>query len=355
MKTLALCLLAAAGCQEVTLVDDVDLALDWSPVTGPTDAVHSPYVIGAKFGLWVRTTKDDKLDGWRLESSDEGVLAVGSAALSQDRERFSAAADARRAGSVELRVLDSGGSVRHRHTVVVARPDRVDALPHGPLLIGRDGVASEERPQVLHGGTATFLVQYSAGGEALAGHGALAVSAAGAVQGHVEQTSFLEDRDWLVIDGAAAAGASDLDLLVGGEHARTLTVDTVAEDAIARVALTDPGEADAHDKAWLVTLAETFDAAGRTLHGVEFQFTADGKAEQGYGDLYRYAYAAKRPVMLEATHGAHVDGIVIHSSGGFVDSTNRLGCAATPGGARGSAIGLGLIVACLLLRRRRAT
>jgi len=346
------------GCQEVTIVDDVDFDLDWNPLTGPSDALHSPYVQGASFAVWVQTSKKQSLHGWHVESADGSVLALGDPVLSSDEETLFHAAAAKGAGSTELRVVDSAGETRHTHTVEVRFPDRVDVLPHGPLLIGRDGVVSEEHPAVLHDGTATFLVQYFAGGDQLAGHGALASVPSADIDTHVEKSSFLEDRDWLVIDASKGGVSQELGLMVAGAMARTLPVDTLEEADLDHMQLSSEGEDHAHDKDWLVLLAEAFDATSRTVYGVEFQFTANAVAQQGFGDLYRYQFASDIPVMLEATHGTHADGMLIHSSGGFVDSTNHIGCSATPG--RASSTEAALVVALLLLsaaayqRRTRA-
>jgi hypothetical protein len=344
------------GCQEVTIVDDVDFELNWDPLTGPSDALHTPYVQGAGFNLWIHTTKKESLRGWTVQSGDETVMSLGTTTLSNDEEDLHLSAKAGVPGRAELRVVDPSGDVRHRHEVDVKFPDRVDILPHGPLLIHRSGVGSEERPQVLHDGTATFLVQYYLGGEQLSGHGGLGVRETTGIGAHVETTSFLEDRDWLVIEASQAGITGELGLLVAGTEARRLTVDTIAEAGIDRMALSGESEGGASDKEWLVVLAEAFDAMGRVIYGTEFRWTADDKVQTGgtFGDLYRYSYDAKQPVMLEAAHGLHTDGVLIHSRGGFVDSTNRLGCSTVPGGAStGSMCSMMALVALLLLRRRR--
>ena len=343
-----------AGCQEVTIVDDVDLDLDWNPLTGPSDALHTPYVQGASFSVWVNTAKKQSLHGWHMTSADEGVMKLGAPTLSTNEEELNVAATARTPGTVELSVVDSAGEVRHRRTVEVRFPDRVDILPHGPLLLGQSDVPSEERPQVLHNGTATFLVQYSAGGEHLAGHGALEAVSAVDIDAHAEKTSFLEDRDWLVIDTQNTAVTGELTLKVAGQTARTLTVDAVAESAIDHMVLSGGDGKDAHTKDWELVYAAAFDAQARPIYGVEFAFTANAVKQEGFGDLYRYQFDSKLPVMLEATHGVHADGLMIHSSGGFVDSTNRIGCMAVPGSAPTSSAAVGFLLAALYFARRRS-
>jgi len=288
MKTRALMLIglwgicsALAGCQEVTIVDDVDLDFNWNPLTGPSDALHTPYVQGASFSVWVNTTKKQSLHGWQMKSADNGVMTLGTAALSSDDEALNVSAAALKPGSVELSVVDSAGEVRHKRTVEVRFPDRVDILPHGPLLLGESDVPSEERPQVLHDGTATFLVQYFAGGDRLAGHGALDVVPAANIDAHAERTSFLEDRDWLVIDAQNEGVTGDLTLKVAGQTARTLTVDAVAESAIDHMVLAGGDAKDAHTKDWEVVYAQAFDAQARSIYGVEFAFTATAIKQEG--------------------------------------------------------------------------
>jgi hypothetical protein len=322
-----------AGCQDVAIVDDVDVSLDWNPLDGPSDALHTPYVQGAQFALWVDTSKKQSLHGWHIDTLDNSVMSVGAPVLSDDEQALSAPAVANNAGQVELHVVDSAGAVRHIRTIEVKFPDRVDVLPHGPLLIGRPNVTSEEHPVVLHDGTATFLVQYFNGNEQLSGHGALGAVPAVDIDAHAEKTSFLEDRDWLVVDSSVGGVTQEIGVTVAGAMARMLPIETIDETALDHVQLTDEDESHASDKEWLVVLAEAFDGSQRAVHGVDFDFTANSVAQTGIGDLYRYQFAAKTPVMLQATHGAHTDGLMIHSSGGFVDSTNHLGCSSAPGGA----------------------
>jgi MYXO-CTERM domain-containing protein len=311
-------------------------------------------VQGASFALWVDTSKKQSLHGWHIDSLDTSVMTVGAPVLSDDEQALSTPAVAVNAGQVELHVVDSAGEIRHSHTVEVKFPDRVDVLPHGPLLIGRPNVASEEHPIVLHDGEATFLVQYFNGGEQLFGHGTLGTVPSSDIDAHAEKTSFLEDRDWLVVDASLGGVSQEIGVTVAGAMARMLPIDTIDETQLDHVKLSDEDESHASDKQWLVVLAEAFDGAQHTVHGVDFDFTADAVAQTGIGDLYRYEFSAKIPVMLEATHGAHTDGLMIHSAGGFVDSTNHLGCSSAPGDASTGLYGVALLLLVLAARRYSA-
>jgi MYXO-CTERM domain-containing protein len=104
----------------------------------------------------------------------------------------------------------------------------------------------------------------------------------------------------------------------------------------------------------LVALAQAYDSAGRAIYGVDYSWAVDGQTEIGLGDLYRYTFDPKLPKALAATFDGHDAVAMIHSGGGFVDSSNNLGCSAVPGGAaRPVALLLVAAALALCLRRRR--
>ena len=344
------CCALLAGCQTSALVDDIDLALDFSPLTGPSDKLHTPYVTGASFDLWIDARRADVHD-WSIVSDDPTILSVGPFQGSNDRGYASAVA--MRAGAVSLSIVDGGGHTQHRSTVVVKQPDRVDVLAHGPLLLDDDAHAAVTAPQILAGGTATFLTVPYAGEERLHGNHALSVVAHEGVAATVAQTSFLEDRDWLAVTAGAGAGASSVDLVVAGQKVRTLDLAVVDEAAITSMQLVGESELHRHDKDSLVVVAEASAPAG-PVYGVEYDFTVDGVKQSHEGDVYRYSYAKRDDVMLEASHGTLADGALIHSSGGFVTSTNTIGCSAVPGRGPTAPWTLLGVLAVLVARRRRA-
>jgi hypothetical protein len=267
------------------------------------------------------------------------------------------------AGQVELQILD-GNSVKHSHTVTVSFPDRVDILPHGPLLLEETDVASVDTIQILAGGEGTFLAQYYAGGEKLYGYGALAATAdpASGIVPNVAQTSFSENRDWLQVQVDDAGDEGSVQLAVGGMMSRTVSIVSVPEEAIDSVALIGQDTKHASNKEVLTVLAEATDASSNTIYGVDFSFTANGVAQTdvfgsttaAMGDLYRYTYDKGVDVMLEATHNTMSDGLMIQSSGGYVSSTNDLGCQGAPGSPRGLPLAVGFLFALYCWRRLAA-
>jgi hypothetical protein len=355
--------LSVMGCQKSALVDDVDLDLDWVPLLGPSDSLHSPYVLGAEFVLYGQLTDVSNSANWHIESADESVIKVGETSHSDNERLISASAVAMAAGQVELSIMD-GTSTKHTRTVTVAFPDRVDILPHGPLLIDQPDVASVDTIQILAGGEGTFLAQYYAGGEMLHGYGALAATAdpASGIVPSVAKTSFLENRDWLQVQVNDAGDDGTVQLAVGGMMSRTVSIVSVPEEAIDNVALIGQSTKHVSNKDVLTVLAEASDSSDNTIYGVDFGFTANGVVQTNIsgsstaamGDLYRYTYEKDMDVMLAATHNALSDSIEIQSSGGYVTSTNHLGCQGAPGTPRGLPLGLVLLFALYCFSRARS-
>jgi MYXO-CTERM domain-containing protein len=125
----------------------------------------------------------------------------------------------------------------------------------------------------------------------------------------------------------------------------------VAEAAIADVVVLTQSEKGHKNGDWLVALAQAYDANGARIFGVDYAWNVDGTAQQADGDLYRYQFKAGKYATVRAQRGGHLDSATIQSEGGFVDSTNHVGCAAGGGGSLlVGLVGLGLVT----LRRRRA-
>ena len=98
-----------------------------------------------------------------------------------------------------------------------------------------------------------------------------------------------------------------------------------------------------------MALAQSYDTKGRRIVGVDFDWDVDGVRETADGDLYRYEFKSGKHVMVTANRAGHSDSAEIQSNGGFVDSSNRIGCAAT--GGSGALVALAVIG--LVVRRRR--
>ena len=366
-----LCLLLCSGLFAACgfdLRDDVDLTLNFAALVGPSDELHSPYVKGARFNIFLDDSSPSGRIGsaWTLESEAPAVFAISNVRVQEyehdgkKRRYLQAAAAALEQGQAAVLVRDDRGAEVFRTSVEVLRPDRIELLAHGPLLLERpEDQAVTREVQVLTGGTATFLARYYSGERRLYGNGTLAVATPtdGSVTAQVRQTFIFEDRDWLSIS-ALREGPSQVLLLAAGEPVSTVPVVGVAESALAKVQLSQSDRVtsgEPRDGQWEVVLAETLDRRGAPIYGVEFMWTYGSDPQLGAGDLYRYEFKRGMRRMLSARHGAMGANLMIEGKEGFVDSTNHLGCAMTrrAGSSSGTAVTLGVLAAALLLCRRR--
>ncbi len=337
-----------AGCQAPRLADGIDFEWDFFQLLGPSDQLHSPYVAGASFSVWSIGVDEDEEVGWTIATSDPAVIGV----VEQVGDGH-ARVRANGAGQVDLLLNDETGEEVHRSAVEVVAADRAELLAHGPIIVGRPELQPEtfDTIQVLVGGSGTFLVEWSAGGDALSGNGALSTESDPGVVAEPRQTYLFEDREWVTFH-VEAPGEHSVTLLANGVAVRTITVIGVEEAAIDRVELHGMDESDADRGDALVVYAQAYASDGTPIYGVEYTWDVNGTTEPGLGDLYRYSYAPGVIVDVEARHEDLAAAVTIMSSGGWVDSTNRLGCSVGAVGA-GSGGALPLLALGLLAWRRR--
>ncbi len=341
---------ALAGCQGARLADGIDLELNFLQLLGPSDQLHSPYVSGASFSVYSIGVDPEDEVGWRVGTSDPAILSIAEV-----RGDGHAWVHAAAPGQVDLLLLDETGQEVHRAPVEVVAPDRAELLAHGPLLVRRPELQPEttDTISVLVGGAGTFLVEWYADGDPLFGNGALSTESDDGVLAEPRQTFVFEDREWVTFT-VEAPGPHEVRLYANGELVRTITVLGVEEEAIDRVELHGMNEGGADRGDPLVVYAQAYGADDTPIYGVEYAWDVDGIPEAGLGDLYRYTFAPDRVRDVSAHHGGLDATASIQSSGGFVDSTNRLGCSVGAAGAGGGGLGLPLLgLAGLALWRRR--
>ena len=345
--------LASAGCSDMYLADDIDLELDFNALEGASDTLHTPYVQGTQVVIYAHDALDDDEPSWRLESSDQSVLRV--AEHGDGFIRCTAVG----AGTAAVRVYDEDGDRVHSGTIEVRAPTRAELYAHGPLIIGRSDeeahVAGTIR--VVQGGTATFLVRYFDGDQELFGNGVLSAVAAGDDQLELfEETSFLfENREWLQMRPITAS-TMELDLYGDGLPVGHFTVQGVMPIDVDHIELIGESERGAADEESLAVLAQGYDRDGNAIYGIEFLWNVDGVLQPGMGDLYRYEYDADADVDVEASFQDMTAGATIHSGGGYVSSTNIIGCSATAAAPGPVSTPILLVFAMLtvaLARRRR--
>ena len=350
LASLVLAAAATAACgTRVIMTDDVDLTWDFGlTLPGFEDKLHTPYVRGAPVTIWVDADDDDlRMTGWQVVTSDPAVFSVEGSFASDHDASLSAAGRAVGEGQAQLDVLDGDGARVGGGTAEVLVPDQAELLAHGYLIIGRQPEASVAELRILEGGQATFLVGYLREGRELHGNGVLSIDAPEGLTATARTTFLFENREWLTVS-SAAVGTSSITLLADGVEVGTIAVETVPESDIERIDILTQDERGAQRDDSLVALAQAYDVAGRRIFGVDFDWDVDGVREEGEGDLYRYSYAPDLARRLTASRGGRSGSTTIHSSGGYVSSSNDLGCTAGRGPS-GPLGGAALALAVLLL------
>jgi hypothetical protein len=347
LSLLAALAILASGCARVRLADSVDLTFDWSVV--PSDELHTPYVAGADFSLYTLGVDEEDQVGWRLASGDSSVLRIDSTANGD------AEVTATGAGVATVSVLDADGGTVHRAPLEVRRADRAELFAHGGLILGRPELQEDwDEIRILAGGSATFEVRWLDGDERLFGHGALSATAEGDITVRPRRTYLFEDREWVTFT-PHAPGTYEVELAANGVPVRTVRVVAVTEDAVARVRLHGMDESGAREGETLTVLAQAYDAEERPIFGVEYAWELDGALQEGAGDLYRYTFAPGAVRSLCARFDRLEAEVSIQAREGFVDSTNRLGCAAAGAGRpSGAPLAPALVLAVAMVARRRS-
>src|SRR5690349_25107426 len=111
--SLILCAAAfAGGCQSYYFTDSVDLELNFAPLIGHGDDLHSPYVTGAHFTVWAESSDgDENKSAWSIESSDPAVLRVETD-TNGEAEGVAVAP-----GTAAISVRDGAGELLHRESI----------------------------------------------------------------------------------------------------------------------------------------------------------------------------------------------------------------------------------------------
>jgi hypothetical protein len=350
---LALALVGAACGPTYSMTDDIDLTFDLALTPRRfDDNLHSPYVRGAALTVFAHSSDDkEDLQGWSIESSDPAVFRIDGAVASGGRD-LAMHGEAVGEGTAVLTLRDPRGHAVGHGVAEVRLPDAIELDAHGSLILGRDDEARVTEARVLAGGAATYLVRYFQGGRELHGNGVLSADVPAGMTAEPRTTFLFEDREWLTLH-TTSVQTGPLQLLADGVAVAILPVAVVPESAIADVVVLTEPESGHKDGDWLAALAQAYDAGGARIFGVDYQWNVDGAAQQGDGDLYRYQFKAGQHTMVQAQRGTHADSAQIQSEGGFVGSTNHVGCAAGGGGSLiVGLIGVGLVAGRRRVRRR---
>lgn len=358
----AVLLLSLAGGCGYKLTDSIDWELNFAPLVGPSSELHSPYVRGARFTIYLEADGQATRPGpgWRIESEQPSILTVEKMEATRigDDERWFLSAEvwARDEGRTEVVVRNGHGDEVMRAPIEVLQADRIDLLWHGALLTGRPEIESAVGDiRVVAGGTATFLARYFRDGRQLSGHGVLGAEPAPGVKAKISKTFLSEERDWLSL---TPSGTEPQIVQLSADNARAgrVQVRAVPATEVLSIRLSESQERRdrAKDGDQLVVLAEGLDRQGTTLFGTQPHWQLGGSAELDAGDLFRYEYKSGMRRMLTASLGSMSASLLIDSKGGFVDSTNNVGCASAPAGPPAAATTgmVALLLLGLALHRR---
>ncbi|MFT5686016.1 MAG: hypothetical protein ACI8RZ_006971, partial [Myxococcota bacterium] len=339
--------LMACADSPVKFHDTIDLHFDFGFFQDADAGLHEPYVQGADFRLSVTHRKNRDMTGWWVMSADEDMFNLRCSNYDPETLDFDCEATAAEAGITEVVVFDDRDEPVGSTSIEIALPDRVELLPHGPLIIDRPELIDDSF-QVLEGGTSTWLARYYRGDLQLHGNGALTVDGGDSFTAWTEDSFLFEDRDWL--QGIAnVQGEHPVSLMVDGVHITDTIFTALGTEQVDHIELHGMDESAASPEANLVLLAQAYDAADTPVYGVEYDWQLDGVEEWGEGDLYRYTYNPENENLISASFDGLGSEVTIHGEG-YVDSTNDVGCSSLGGSVGGL---LGVLVGLLGITRRR--
>lgn len=384
------------GCKEPELrfEDDLDLQYDLLELFVPDfeygEGLHNPYLAGAEFEIYIWDDNDvTSFKGWTVRSSDESVLQIldtyrtdfdwdpieeyypDHPFIHDDKDEdyvLVVRVKALAPGVAELSAYDRTDDNWGTATIEVATPNEVVLRPAGEVFLEGESESAtplDATPQLIGGGTATFLVDWRRDGQPLAGDGVVTASSASPLilDTWGRETYYDERRDWLTVSTdflatPEASEAASVEIFVNGNVAQAVDFTIVGDAAVDELRLRKRDESIGIEGEWRTVLASAHDAEGEQIWGVEFDWDLDGVDEPGEGDMFRYLFDPDVESVLGAEYaGTRVETTILGDEG-FVASSNDVPqscfCSAdvdAPG--RGIGFGALSLLALLGVRRRR--
>lgn len=284
------------GCtSDYTFTDSVNSrGLMFMPRSEFGDELSTPYVIGAKFTIYIMDTQHNTdLTGWKVLATNPEVLQI----LNEEPRRVDASTleldvVAATAGTTELLLRDAGSEVQGSAAVEVRVPNRVKLFASAiAALENPDYMGETPRPVMMAGGVASFGVQYFDGDLRLQGATDLQVETSKVMAAEVEQSEVVNNRDVLQLAAGEQLGPHAVDLYLGKMRLQTITVEVLPPSAIAGIELihkkgSSPDEAAGE---WLV-VAQAIDDTRRPVYGVDFDWQFPGRSFVNSGDVLVYEH-----------------------------------------------------------------
>ena len=302
MRTRMLSLVAVAllgGCtSEFVFTDSVNSSsLGVAPRAEFGDELSTPYVLGARFTTYIEDRdRDTNFTGWTVRVTDPRVLGLREEEPRWvDEHTLALDLEAVGAGTTDLLLLDPSGVVQGSASAEVRVPTRAQLFASAIAALEDEDFRGETpHPQLLAGGTASFVVQYLADDLRLQGSTQLEVSTTPAIDAVVQHSRAADNRDILQVT-AGEPGLEALELWVGGVQLQRVEVDVVGPEKVAAIDLIHRrGESSAEAEGdWLV-VAQAYDDLRAPVYGVGFGWDLEGRTFEQAGDVLVYAHDSDR-------------------------------------------------------------
>jgi MYXO-CTERM domain-containing protein len=294
------------GCtSEFTFTDSVNSRfLERAPRAEFGDELSTPYVLGARFTTYIEDREGDaNFAGWTVRVADPGVLALREEAPRWvDAHTLALELEAVGEGTTELLLLDPSGEVQGSASAEVRAPTRAQLFASAIAALEDEDFRGETpHPQILTGGTASFVVQYLADDLRLQGSTQLEVATTAAIEAVIQHSRAADNRDIVQIS-AGEPGLEALELWVGGVQLQRVEVDVVGPEAVAAIDLIHrKGASSAESEGdWLV-VAQAYDELRDPVYGVGFGWDLEGQTFEQAGDVLVYAHDAERENLKTVT------------------------------------------------------
>ncbi len=365
MRIATLSMVAAVllgGCtSEYAFTDSVSSrARELMPRAEFGDELSTPYVIGTEFTIYVEDRgRDESMVGWTVRVSNPAVLKLRDGEPRWlDSHTLAIDVVAEGVGSADLLLLDAGGEVKGSAAAEVRMPTRVKLFATAiSALEDVDFAGETPHPQILAGGTASFLVQYIDDDLVLQGSAPIKLEMEPTIVAEVLESPLMDSRDVLQIT-TGDPGKDRIELWLGKQLLDTVDVEVVSQYQVAAIDLIQRKRsatvsAEEAEGEWLV-VGQAYDEWRRPIYGVGFDWEFPGRAFEQVGDLLFYEHdadPAKQKRVTARAAGREAE-VWLPAADAEVYTSNDAAFNCSVAGGTGAPWALALL-ACIGLRRRR--
>lgn len=362
MRLATLSLFAAVflgGCtSEYAFTDSVSSrARELMPRAEFGDELSTPYVIGTEFTVYVEDRgRDESMVGWTVRVSNPAVIKLRDGEPRWlDSHTLAIDVVAEGVGNADLLLLDTQGEVKGSAAAEVRMPTRVKLFATAiSALEDVDFAGETPRPQILTGGTASFLVQYLDDDLVLQGSTPIKLVMEPTIVAEVLESPLMDSRDVLQIT-VGDPGRDRIELWLGERLLDTVDVDVVSPYQVAAIDLIERkgSTAEESEGEWLV-VGQAYDEWRHPIYGVGFDWEFPGRAFAQVGDLLFYEHdpdPAKQKRVVARAAGRETE-VWLQAADAEVYTSNDAAFNCNVAGGPGGSWAL-VLLACIGLTRRR--